>query len=141
MIKLQVKIIFKLTFIEFDEIENNTNQGSLDLFKINRKLRYQTDYRRTRKLKINNENNTRIDCENFLNKDIKIEKAYKNLFFNGISDNFYLNILDMYDVNKVGICTRNRIKIFDGNREPNDENFIRHTSESLSSEIYSIKFL
>lgn len=127
---------------KFDE--NIGTKNVLDLFQINRKLKFQTEVKKIRKIKINKENTT--DTKSYsipaANKEklLKEEKCYKNFFFENVSDNFYLNTLDMYDINKIALGNKSGLTIFDGNKNQEDPNFFRFQHDSRS-EIFCVKFL
>ena len=125
---------------KFDE--NIGTKNVLDLFKINRQLKFHTEVKKLRKIKINKENS--IDSfENLTNevdKKVKINKPLKSYQFENVSDNFYLNTLDIFDLTKVAIGTKTGVDIIDGSSEMNEERFTRFHFDS-ANEIYTVKFL
>jgi WD40 repeat protein len=119
-----------------------TSKGMLDLFKINRQLKYHSEVKRIRKLKINKENSNESKSYLPINEEKRViyDVPYKSYHFENVSDNFYLNNLDMWDITRVAIGTKNGVHIFDGTKDPSEENFNTFTYDS-SSEILSLKFL
>ena len=124
---------------KFDE--NIGTKNVLDVFQINRKLKFQTEVKKVRRIKISKENTTDSKLNlSSKEKKLKEEKCYRNFYFENISDNFYLNTLDLYDINKIGIGSKSGVTIFDGNKNQEDPNFIRFKNDS-SHEIFCVKFL
>jgi hypothetical protein len=111
---------------------------NLDLFKINRRLKFQTEYKKIRKLKINKEN--MIDGIKEEEKKMRIEKPWKSFHFENIVDNFYLNVLDLHDSGKMAIGTNNGVSIYDIHKEQTDENFQIFNHDS-SYETFSVKLM
>jgi hypothetical protein len=109
---------------------------NLDLFKINRRLKFQTEYKKIRKLKINKENLH----EDIRDDKIRIERPWKTLQFENISDNFYLNILDIHDSGKMALGTKSGVAIYDINKSQSDQNFEVFNHDS-ASETYSVKLM
>jgi hypothetical protein len=110
---------------------------NLDLFKINRRLKFQTEYKKIRKIKINKENILEDLKED---KNVKTEKPWKNFKFENISDNFYLNILDIHDSGKMVIGSNVGVSIYDVNKDQNDQNFEVFNYDS-TNEIFCVKFM
>jgi hypothetical protein len=126
---------------KFDE--NIGTKSVLDLFQVNRKLKYHTEVKKIRKIRINKENTTDSKLNNssaIKEKKLKEEKCFKNFVFENVSDNFYLNTLDIYDINKIALGNKSGLTIFDGNKNQEDQNFFRFQHDS-SSEIFCVKFL
>jgi hypothetical protein len=67
----------------------------------------------------------------------KIEKPWKTFNFDEISDNFYLNILDIYDSSHVAIGTRTGVAIYDPSCLEKNEKY----SFENSSEIFCVKLM
>ena len=111
--------------------------ANLDLFKINRKLKFQTEYKKIRKMKINKENIIDGVEED---KKMKTEKPWKSFTFENISDNFYLNVVDLHDSGKLAIGSKSGVSIYDVNKSQTDENFELYNYNS-THEIYSVKLL
>jgi WD40 repeat protein len=129
---------------KFEENNNNnviSTKSTLDLFKINRQLKYHSEVKRVRKLKINKENLSESKSST-INEEKKLthEMPIKSFDFENVSDNFYLNTLDMWDITRIALGTRNRLEVFDGTKFPMEEGFSRYIYDS-PSEILCVKFL
>lgn len=126
---------------KFDE--NIGSKSALDLFKINRKLKFQTEVKKVRKLRINKENSVDSPDKSLTNekeKKIKIEKPLKSFNFKNVSDNFYLNTLDMYDINKVALGSKDGLELFDSAKDIEGTKF-RDFKYDSPYEIYCVKFV
>jgi hypothetical protein len=94
-------------------------------------LKFQTEYKKIRKLKINKEN--LIDDNN--EDKVKKEKPWKSFEIENVSDNFYLNIMDLYNY-KLVVGSREGVKIYDSNND--NKEIYNYDSQN---EIYCVKFL
>jgi hypothetical protein len=107
------------------------------MFKINRKLKFQTEHKRFRKIRINKENNDISPSDSHAREGstkVKSDKPWKSIEVEGISDNFYLNVLDCYDASNIAIGTKTGVSLFD-----TDENErFRYDS---ASEIFCVKLM
>jgi WD40 repeat protein len=121
------------------KFKENNEKNQLDLFKINRQLKFHSDFKRVRKMKINKEN---MDFRDSIKSDdkIAIEKEHKQFQFEDISDNFYLNNLDMWDINKILVGTKSNLFLIDSATNENDTYNTRYSYKS-ASEIFAVKFI
>lgn len=129
---------------KFEENINNSlilSKSTLELFKINRQLKFHSEVKKVRKMKINKENlSDQMSYTTNEEKKLPHEIPIKSYSFENVSDNFYLNTLDMWDITRIALGTRNRLEVFDGTKSSIDENFSRYNYDS-SSEILCVKFL
>ena len=81
----------------------------------------------------------KINKENLINETIeekiRIEKPWKSFDIENVSDNFYLNIMDLYNY-KLVVGTREGIIIYDCYKD-NKETY----NYNSQNEIYSVKFM
>jgi hypothetical protein len=108
------------------------------MFKINRKLKFQTEQKRVRKIKINKENLVDgHDTGRDNGKSIKTDKPWKVYDFEDISDNFYLNVLDIYDSTNIALGTKTGVSVFD----PTGSDLKEKYKYDSSSEIFCVKLM
>jgi hypothetical protein len=100
-------------------------------------LKFQTEYKKIRKLRINKEN---LNDEVPEDKKIKTERPWKQFSFENISDNFYLNILDLDDSGKMAIGRKSGVSIYDVNKHQKDQNFEIYNYDS-NYEIFCVKLM
>ena len=75
-------------------------------------------------MKINKENlSHQMSYTTNEEKKLPHEIPIKSYSFENVSDNFYLNTLDMWDITRIALGTRNRLEVFDGTKSSIDENF------------------
>ena len=82
-----------------------------------------------------------------LSKRKKTIKPFKQLSFNNPLDNFYFNILDIYDLSKIAIGTKDNLLIINADTYLKKEKIIKIDTRNFmyslinNSQIYSVKFI
>lgn len=76
----------------------------------------------------------------YMSKNTKEEHPFEIIKYSHPLDNFYYNVLDMYDMSQICIGTQVGIIIYDILKKSKDENIFSHFINTVS-EIHSVKFI